>query len=129
MNFDIRIDPRPDNKTLAPLWRAVWDRQPPANLPDILARSLVHVVAYEGAAAIGFVYVAWDGGEHGFLLSPCVRPDRRGQGLGQRLVRTAVEAAAERSAKWIHVDFELGLARFYARCGFEPTAAGLISLR
>jgi hypothetical protein len=31
--------------------------------------------------------------------------------------------------EWVHVDYEPSLARFYERCGFRSTAAGLLKLR
>lgn len=84
--------------------------------------------AYQGEQLVGFVNVAWDGGIHAFILDTCVHADFRRQGIATRLVRQAEEAARERGAKWLHVDFEPHLAAFYAGCGFRPTAAGLIAL-
>ncbi|SEQ70768.1 GNAT family N-acetyltransferase [Microlunatus flavus] len=81
------------------------------------------------AALVGFVNVAWDGGVHAFLLDTCVAPERQGQGVGAELVRRAAAGAAEAGCAWLHVDFEPHLAAFYARCGFGPTQAGLLSLR
>lgn len=95
--------------------------------------SLTWVEAYAleqplGARLIGFVNVAWDGGLHAFLLDTCVDPDRRSTGVGSALVRRASGAAREFGCAWLHVDFEPQLARFYARCGFSPTSAGLLRL-
>ena len=90
--------------------------------------SLTWVEAYADGVLVGFVNVTWDGGVHAFLLDTCVDPGRRGEGIGAALVRRATDAAREAGCTWLHVDFEPHLERFYARCGFSPTAAGLLRL-
>jgi GNAT superfamily N-acetyltransferase len=77
---------------------------------------------------VGFVNVVWDGGSHAFLLDTCVDERRRHRGIGLELVRRATDAARQAGCTWLHVDFEAHLATFYARCGFSPTAAGLLHL-
>jgi ribosomal protein S18 acetylase RimI-like enzyme len=88
-------------------------------------------VARDGESAlIGFVNVAWDGGDHAFLLDTTVRADHRRGGIGTELVRIAVRHAADAGCEWLEVDFEERLATFYLdACGFRPTQAGLIRLR
>jgi ribosomal protein S18 acetylase RimI-like enzyme len=77
---------------------------------------------------IGYANLAWDGGVHAFLLDPTVRPDYRGRGIGTRLVREALAAAAEHpKLEWVHVDASADLMkRFYEPAGFRPTPAGLV---
>ena len=61
-----------------------WDR--------IRRRSLGWVTARVGdGMLIGFVNVAWDGGDHAFLLDPKVRPDHQRRGIGTELVRRAAD--------------------------------------
>lgn len=83
---------------------------------------------YEGERLVGFVNLAWDGGVHAFLLDTTVHPYFARRGIGTALVRHAIEAARGRGVEWIHVDYEPHLSGFYAACGFQPTAAGLINL-
>lgn len=100
-----------------------WDRVRPHSLGWVVARDA-------DAALIGFVNVAWDGGDHAFLLDTAVRPDHRRRGVGAELVRIAAEGAAEAGCEWLEVDFGEHLAPFYLdACGFRPTRAGLIRLR
>jgi GNAT superfamily N-acetyltransferase len=94
----------------------------------ILSRSLGHVCAYLKEALVGFVYVAWDGGCHAFLLDPTVRTDMQRQGIGSELVRRAADLARSQGVEWLHVDFEPQLEEFYRKCGFKETRAGLIRL-
>lgn len=99
-----------------------WDR--------IRPHSLGWVTAREDGALVGFVNVAWDGGDHAFLLDTKVRGDRHGEGIGTDLVELAIEHARAAGCEWLHVDFRSELAPFYLEgCGFEPTAAGLVHLR
>ncbi len=78
---------------------------------------------------IGYVNVAWDGGQHAFLLDTTVDAEFQRRGIATHLVRLVTDAARTRGATWLHVDYEPRLEPFYAACGFRPTKAGLISLR
>ena len=99
-----------------------WDR--------VRQHSLGWVVARRGDRLVGFANVAWDGGDHAFLLDPKVHPDEQRAGLGTALVRRAVDEARAAGCEWLHVDFEPHLRAFYLdACGFRPAEAGLVRLR
>jgi predicted N-acetyltransferase YhbS len=99
-----------------------WDRIRPFSLGWVTARN--------DGRLIGFVNVAWDGGDHAFLLDTKTRPSHQHQGIGTELVRHAIRHAKAAGCEWLHVDFESGLEPFYFdACGFEPCGgAGLIRL-
>ncbi len=100
-----------------------WDRIRPHSLGWVSART-------SDGALVGFVNVAWDGGDHAFLLDTKVRPDYQRQGIATELVRIAADHARSAGCEWLEVDFEDDLAPFYfGACGFAPTAAGLLHLR
>jgi len=83
----------------------------------------------EDGALVRFVNVAWDGGDHAFLIDTKVRPDQQRTGIGTYLVRVAAQHAKEAGCEWMEVDFEEDLAPFYYdACGFAPTHAGLLRL-
>jgi ribosomal protein S18 acetylase RimI-like enzyme len=91
--------------------------------------SLGWVCARDGAALVGFVNVAWDGGAHAFVLDTLTAAGARRRGIGTRLVALAAERARAAGCEWLHVDFDDHLGPFYLdACGFSPTAAGLIDL-
>jgi GNAT superfamily N-acetyltransferase len=123
--------PAVGNDDLNDLFAASWDGwHSPRDFTPILARGLGYVCAFDGERLVGFVNVAWDGGEHAFLLDPTVRPELRRRGIGTRLVHEATRLARAAGAAWLHVDFEPHLRGFYlGPCGFTPTNAGLIRLR
>jgi ribosomal protein S18 acetylase RimI-like enzyme len=99
-----------------------WDRIRPFSLGWVAARS-------EGGELIGFVNVAWDGGDHAFLIDTKVRPDHQRRGIGTELVLIAAMHAKEAGCEWLEVDFDEPLAPFYLRaCGFVSTPAGLLHL-
>ncbi len=99
-----------------------WDR--------IRPHSLGWVTARDGDVLVGFVNVATDGGDHAFLLDTKTRGDRQRSGIGTELVRVAVEHVRAAGCEWLHVDFQPEHRSFYLdACGFEPTDAGLITLR
>jgi ribosomal protein S18 acetylase RimI-like enzyme len=125
-----RLNPPLSNAALNALYAAAWPAhgERESDFQPVLAHSLVTVGAYAGARLVGFVYVAWDGGIHGFLLDPTVDPAYRRRGIGRRLVVEATAAAQARGLVWLHVDYEPHLEAFYRDCGFQPTLAGLIHL-
>ncbi|WP_432987006.1 GNAT family N-acetyltransferase [Dactylosporangium sp. CA-233914] len=97
---------------------------------QVNAHSLGWVCARARSGALaGFVNVAWDGGEHAFVLDTMVDPAYRREGAGTRLVTLAAERARSTGCRWLHVDFEPHLSTFYLeRCGFAPTPAGVVAL-
>ena len=123
-----RISPQVTNDALNDLFDASWPKHQRGDFTPVLDRSLTYVCAYEGERLVGFVYLAWDGGIHAFLLDPTVHPSVRRRGIGRELVRRAVDVARERGLHWVHVDFEPDLRPFYDACGFESTDAGVMWL-
>jgi len=99
-----------------------WDRIRPHGLGWVTARLA------DGSLA-GFVNVAWDGGDHAFLLDPKTRRDLQRRGIATKVVQLAAIHARKAGCGWLHVDFEDVLAPFYFHaCGFRPTNAGLVHL-
>lgn len=99
-----------------------WDRVRPHSLGWVTARS-------DTDELVGFVNVAWDGGDHAFLIDTKTRPAHQRQGLGVAVVARAIAEAKAAGCEWLFVDFEPGLAAFYIEaCGFRSTPAGLVHL-
>jgi len=99
-----------------------WDRVRPHSLGWVTARL--------DGALVGFVNVAWDGGDHAFLLDTKTRRDLQRRGIGTAVVLRARDEARAAGCEWLHVDSEEALRSFYLdSCGFRPAAvAGLINL-
>jgi GNAT superfamily N-acetyltransferase len=101
-----------------------WDQVRPHSLGWVTVREA------EGGLLVGFANVAWDGGDHAFLLDPKTRGTHQHRGIGTAVVARAVEGARAAGCEWLHVDFGPELAPFYLEaCDFEPATAGLIQLR
>lgn len=106
-------------KPAAGWWEQVW----PHSLGWVNARN-------SDGLLVGFVNVAWDGGDHAFLLDAKTHGEWQHRGVGTEVVRRAARHAKTAGCEWLHVDFESNLASFYFdACDFRPTAAGLIHLR
>jgi GNAT superfamily N-acetyltransferase len=104
--------------------RGWWDRV----RPHSLGWATAHLA---DGTLVGFVNVAWDGGDHAFLLDTKTRPDHQRRGIATRVVRLAARHARQAGCEWLHVDFDDAnrLSDFYfGACGFRPTAAGLVHL-
>ncbi|WP_432836374.1 GNAT family N-acetyltransferase [Dactylosporangium sp. CA-092794] len=100
-----------------------WERVNRHSLGWVCARAA-------GGGLAGFVNVAWDGGEHAFVLDTLVAAAHRRAGVGTRLVELAASGARAAGCAWLHVDFEPHLTGFYLdACGFTPTGAGVQRLR
>lgn len=127
--IEIRIDPFPHQRELDNLWRATWDIDAIADFRSVLTRSLTHIGAYLEAELVGFANMAWDGGEHAFLVDVCVHPLHRDEGVGKLLVARAIETARKRGVVCIHADFEPHLKSFYLACGFHSIDAGIIRFK
>jgi ribosomal protein S18 acetylase RimI-like enzyme len=130
MNDNVRIIEKPDlsDAELNDLFSASWTSHTLRAFRPVLQRSLTYFGAYQKSKLVGFVNVAWDGGDHAFLLDPTVLPACRRRGIGLALVAAAVKASAARGVEWLHVDYEAALHHFYRRAGFRPTQAGLMCL-
>ncbi|MGI8458138.1 MAG: GNAT family N-acetyltransferase [Propionibacteriaceae bacterium] len=99
-----------------------WNRIRPHSLGWASARD-------ELGLLLGFVNVAWDGGDHAFLIDTRTRGSHQHRGIGRELVRHAVVHARAAGCEWLHVDYEPELATFYLdACGFGSTTAGLMHL-
>jgi GNAT superfamily N-acetyltransferase len=101
-----------------------WDRIRPRSLGWVSARSA-------DGTLVGFVNVAWDGGDHAFLIDTKTRGSEQHQGIGTELVRRAADGARDAGCACLHVDFEPpSLAAFYIdACGFTSTSGALLRLR
>ncbi len=128
--IEYRVRPPLSNAALNALYAAAWPThgEQESDFQPVLAHSLTYIGAYAGDRLVGFVYVAWDGGIHGFLLDPTVHPDYGRRSIGRRLVALAAQETQARGLTWLHVDYEPHLETFYQQCGFRPTLAGLIQL-
>ena len=128
-DIDYRISPPLGDILLNRLYTAVWPDHEPRAFQRVLERSVTYVGAFaDEDVLVGFVYVAWDGGAHAFLLEPTVLPEYRNRGIGLELVRHAAREAADAGAAWLHVDSAPELDRFYAAAGFRPSHAGVMRL-
>ena len=122
----LRTSPPVSDEALNALFSAAWIGHASRSFRGVLARSLLYVCAYKHGALVGFVNVAWDGGQHAFILDTCVHSEHRRQGIGKALVCKAIEEASHRGVAWLHVDFEPQLLGFYQSCGFRPSSAGVL---
>jgi GNAT superfamily N-acetyltransferase len=128
--IEYRLNSGVTNKELETLFADAWPETGKGrDYAPVLSRSLGYVCAYLQDVLVGFANVAWDGGDHAFLLDPVVRTDVQRQGIGSELVRLAKDLARSEGVEWLHVDYEPHLEEFYRKCGFTRTNAGLINLR
>ncbi|WP_338122410.1 aminoglycoside adenylyltransferase family protein [Streptomyces clavuligerus] len=75
-----------------------WDR--------VKGQSLGWVGARDASGLLlGFVNVAWDGGDHAFLLDPKTRGSHQRRGIGTAVVVLAAARARAAGCTWLHVDF------------------------
>jgi GNAT superfamily N-acetyltransferase len=88
-------NPAIGNAALNTLRVSAWEGPQTTDWGHILARSLGWVCAFDHDALVGFVNLAWDGGQHAFLLDTTVHAAYQRRGIGARLVREAAALALE----------------------------------
>ena len=128
-SIKLKISPYVLDAELNKLFCTVWDDHVDGKYQKVLSKSLFYVCAYIETSLIGYVNVAWDGNEHGFILDTTVQKNLQRKGIGTMLVQEAIKEGLKRNLKWLHVDFLPHLREFYLACGFRPTEAGLVRLR
>ena len=79
----------------------------------------------EQGKLIAWCAVISDGVRHAVLLDVIVHPAWQRQGIGQALVRRAIEHCLAHGITIIHVDFLPEHAAFYEQCGFRPGMGGI----
>lgn len=78
-------------------------------------------LAREAGEIVGFVIICMTGAFVGYIQTICIHPDRRGQGLGSRLVAFA-EARILRDSPNVFMcvsSFNQGARRLYQRLGYQ----------
>ncbi len=92
------------------------------------------VVAVEGDEVVGTLQLTFIpglsrlGATRALIEAVRVRSDRRGGGLGERLVRWAVDTARDRGAAMVQLTTDASRAdarRFYERLGFQASHVGM----
>jgi GNAT superfamily N-acetyltransferase len=74
-----------------------WDQIRPHSLGWVAART-------SDGLLVGFVNIAWDGGDHAFLLDTKTRGEWQRRGVGTELVGRAARHAKAAGCEWLHVD-------------------------
>ncbi|HEX6683375.1 MAG TPA: GNAT family N-acetyltransferase [Candidatus Limnocylindrales bacterium] len=92
------------------------------------------IVAEEHGTILGFMQVTYipglgrHGGERSLIESVRVHSDRRGQGIGEAMMRWAIEQARERGCALVQLTSDKSRAdahRFYERLGFVASHEGM----
>jgi GNAT superfamily N-acetyltransferase len=109
-----------------PLARELLAKAVAAALADD-SRGLL-LVARDGGRPVGVAYSSFQssmerGGQILWLEELYVLPDRRGEGIGSRLVQATLDVARERGCMSVELEVESSHARaahLYRRAGFQP---------
>lgn len=127
-----RYDPHRDEAALMALlrdegedWACYWAAPVAARYAEALARSAT-VVAVEGGRLCGYARALDDFGLYAYVCDLLVAPDRRGHGLGRRLLERLAQDLPGRTL-YVMSDADGYYERLgYRREGsvFEVTAAG-----
>ena len=97
-------------------WKDEYD---PAGIPPLIKGSFDFVVAYDPSKeeAVGMGRTISDGVSDGYIQDVVVFPDRRGEGIGSRIVKELVYSGKKKGLVWIGLIAEKGSSPFYERIG------------
>jgi GNAT superfamily N-acetyltransferase len=129
MHEDItfKLNPTVEAHAISDLRASVgWDRQD-EDFPAALRGYWATVSGFDSMGTL----VAWcavlsDGVRHAVLLDVIVHPAYQRQGVGRKLVATAIEHIQTQAISIIHVDFLPEYTSFYEKCGFSIGLGGII---
>lgn len=126
-SVDIRPFTPADTEGVVSLWQATGLTRPWNNPYQDISRKLevqpeLFLVAVEGDEVVGSVMAGYDG-HRGWLYYLAAIPERRGEGIGRRLVEVAEERLLALGCPKVQLMVRPengGVHDFYARLGYEP---------
>jgi hypothetical protein len=124
--MNIRKFREPDKSSLINLWQAVFPDDPPHNEPSgvIEAKLVVDdliLIAETERELIGACMAGYDG-HRGWLYAVAVDPAHRRKGVGEKLVKHAIQALGERGCIKVNLQIRstnTEVAAFYKSLGFN----------
>ena len=133
MEIHIRRGRRADYEALSALCGWPMVEQSPVRSTRLFRRTVSDLaydlyVAYDGSTPVGMVAVSYVralplGGQRATLEELVVRPDRRGAGIGRRLLEFAIARARRRGARAFEArPTDEAAERFLHHVGFHPGA-------
>ena len=108
-----------------------WGEHDRSVFERALAGSWIVACARRDGRLVGIGRVISDGAMHAFITEMIVDPGERGAGIGAELLRTLVDACAERGITDVQLFAATGRRAFYERNGFaaRPVDAPGMQLR
>lgn len=127
MTLQIRAFDLADTEPVVSLWQETGLTRPWNNPYQDIARKLrvqpeLFLVAVDDGALVGSVMAGYDG-HRGWLYYLASAPERRGQGIGRRLVERAEELLIDMGCPKVQLMVRtenVEVHDFYASLGFEP---------
>jgi len=126
-DITFKLNPPVEARAITDLRAAVgWDRQD-EDFPAALRGYWATVGGFDSMGTLeAWGAVLGDGVRHAVLLDVIVHPAYQRQGVGRKLVATAIEHIQAQAISIIHVDFLSEHASFYEKCGFSIGLGGII---
>jgi len=124
--MNIRKFREPDKSSLINLWQAVFPDDPPHNEPSVVIEAKLVVddlilIAETERELIGACMAGYDG-HRGWLYAVAVDPAHRRKGVGEKLVKHAIQALGERGCIKVNLQIRstnTEVAAFYKSLGFN----------
>lgn len=105
-------------------WWPAESADDPGHVRRLVAGSHCFAVAHQANRLVGMGRAISDRESDAYIQDVAVAADRRGQGLGSRIVAALLERLRRDGIAWVGVIAENNSAPFYRRFGFAPMAGG-----
>jgi predicted GNAT family N-acyltransferase len=104
--------------------RAPWNQPPHIDAGEDLEDCIHAMIADDAGKAIAVGRIIFKSTGEAQIRSMATAEDRRGQGLGRRIMEYLEQAARQRGATAIFLNARDNAVPFYAKLGYEPVGEG-----
>lgn len=123
------LSPSITESTLQKFFDISWSKKVIRSFDITHQKSLLYIIAKDGAEVVGYLNVPHDGKHHAFIVDLAVHPTYRRKGIALAMLKKASDICRDKGYEWLHLDFSEDLTPLYQKAEFKIGPAGIIYLK